>query len=93
MQVKNRTNWILLSALLLALAASAQDDTDIDDEFVGPPAPPAPGLAGEDELAAEAAPEPALPEPEDRAVPEGLQTFRPSEEISADRSVAFPNDI
>jgi len=37
--------------------------------------------------------QPAQPAPANEPGEPGLESFTPSEEISADRSVAFPNDI
>ncbi len=84
---------IITLALLAAIMVSAQEETPLADEPAATEEPaaqdqetPQPGAI--DEVAAEAA-----VTGEVEAGEPGLDSFRPSEEISADRSVAFPNDI
>lgn len=90
--------WAALLALALG-AATAQDppadanepdpsaEEILDDEALDAGEAP---IAAEDELPEAPEPDPAAAEGRINAT---LERFVPSEEISEDRSVAFPNDI
>lgn len=91
MQIRKIIFWITLLATMLA--AQAQEEPVVADE------PEATEQAdGQDSTAAATDPdatspaEPVIPTQTESGEP-GLDSFTPSEEISADRSVAFPNDI
>lgn len=86
---------MLTAALALATTLYAQQETPAADEPVDTDQP-----AAEDPDAISAATDeqdPAEAPPTAAAEPTtgdpALDSFRPSEEISSDRSVAFPNDI
>ena len=90
-----RIRFLFISLVLLvaAIAASAQDQPPSADD------PAATEQPDEQDSAARSADsddadtaEPVLTRESESGEP-GLDTFKPSEEISADRSVAFPNDI
>ena len=90
-----QTRLLIFTLILLAAAITvpAQEETPVPDEPTGieeqdeqAPATPPPGSNIE-------APAETAPTAESEPGEPGLDTFRPSEEISADRSVAFPNDI
>ena len=80
---------ILAFSLLLGASATAQsEEEDSTDEQA--PAPETERIEEQISVAEPAGPD-AETEPADTK--NALERFTPSEEISADRSVAFPNDI
>ena len=87
---------LMIALLLLAIAVSlpAQEEQPITQGGNGTEEQdsqdPATALPAADD---EAPAEPAQAAPITEPAEPGLDSFRPSEEISADRSVAFPNDI
>ena len=92
--MQTRLAIILLIFMAAAINVPAQDEQPVPDET-----PPIEELTTQDpaEITAEAVePIPDGPEIDPEALEgdePGLDTFSPSTEISADRSVAFPNDI
>ena len=72
--------WVLLIGLLSAAALWAQDE-DADE-----PDPNAATVEAEEPAAVE-------PDPNQPAYEDDDDDFRPSEEIPADQSIAFPTDI
>ena len=89
-----RTLLILfLTALATAVTLSAQEEPPVADTSEQTEQPETPDPADATTAIVEELPEqPATTAEPDSGEP-GLNSFTPSEEISADRSVAFPNDI
>ena len=84
---------ITLVLLVTAFAVPAQDEATVDDESADSEQPSEQAAtAGTGEIEAQETATPTTVLESDSEKP-GLDSFTPSEEISADRSVAFPNDI
>lgn len=95
------THWLLVALLALAIGAAAAQDPPAEATEPDPVAEEAIDnelFDAEDEEPADAEEElPPAPEPDPTAA-EGpvnatMERFVPSEQISEDRSVSFPNDI
>jgi hypothetical protein len=86
---------ILAAAMALATTLYAQQETPAADEPVDTDQPAAedPDAISADTDEQDPAEEPPTAATEPTTGDPGLDSFRPSEEISSDRSVAFPNDI
>jgi len=87
---------LIITLLLFAMAVNlpAQEEQPLPDDAEAAEEQESQEPGTELPASEDAAPgEPAQAAPLTESTEPGLDSFRPSEEISADRSVAFPNDI
>ena len=91
MQLRKIIFWISLMAVMLA-AQAQEEPVDADEPAATEQADGQDSTAVATDPDATSPAETVIPTQTESGEP-GLDSFTPSEEISADRSVAFPNDI